>query len=82
VFNGVNKGGNQQYAPQASVQQPKQQRTTMTYSMPFFAYVRIRMFWIITFFTLGCVSQFLLAVYLPDVWNYMYGIFSQNLPPL
>ncbi|MBT3722673.1 MAG: hypothetical protein HOM14_18325 [Gammaproteobacteria bacterium] len=63
---------------------PQQPHTTQTvnYAIPYYRIIRVRMFWIILFFILGATSQFLLAVYIPDLWNYIYGVFAKNAPPL
>jgi len=46
----------------------------LSVTLPMYRIIRVRLVMLITMFTLGVVTQFLLAIYAPDVWNYMYMV--------
>lgn len=62
------EGGGQQYQPSAP---------SMSVSMPLSRVIRVRMLWLWGMYILGVISQFLLAVWAPSVWNYFYKL-TQN----
>lgn len=60
--------------------QPSQSSISVT--MPMYRLVRLRKLWLGSMFFLGMFSQFLLAIYTPSVWNYIYGVIQNFLPVL
>jgi len=44
----------------------------LSVSLPLYRVIRVRMLMLTVMFLLGVVTQFLMAIYAPEVWNYFY----------
>lgn len=42
--------------------------------LPLYRVIRVRMLMLATMFILGMVTQYLMAIYTPAVWNYFYMV--------
>jgi hypothetical protein len=61
--------------PENGVGQQNQPFTpSLSVSMPLYRVIRVRMVWLWGMFILGAISQFLLAVWAPSAWNYLYTL--------
>lgn len=49
-------------------------------TMPMYRLVKLRKLWLGSMFFLGMLSQFLLAIYTPAVWNYLYELVLRFVP--
>ena len=68
--------GHQQNSPvQYQAPQPN-----VSVTLPMYRLVKLRKLWLGSMFFLGMFSQFLLAIYTPAVWNYLYGLLQNFLP--
>ena len=59
---------------------PRQVQPSVSVTMPMYRLVKIRQLWLGTTFFLGMITQFLLAIYTPTVWNYLYDLLRNFLP--
>ncbi|MFC1337325.1 MAG: hypothetical protein G8D89_20880 [gamma proteobacterium symbiont of Clathrolucina costata] len=57
-----------------------QQTRTTSVSVPLGYMVHVRKMWLGTMFFLGMFSQYLMAIYTPEVWNYVYGLIRNFMP--
>ena len=46
----------------------------LSVSLPLYRVIRVRMLMLATMFILGMVTQYLMAIYTPAVWNYFYMV--------
>lgn len=53
---------------------------SVSFSVPTYRLVSLRRTWLLVMFLLGVVSQFLLAIYTPAVWNFLYGVIRNFAP--
>ena len=53
---------------------PQVQAPGLSVSLPLYRVIRVRMLMLSIMFILGVVTQFLMAIYAPDVWNYFYMV--------
>lgn len=51
---------------------PQVQAPGLSVSLPLYRVIRVRMFMLTVMFLLGVITQFLMAIYAPEVWNYFY----------
>ncbi len=56
-------------------------RPSLSFISPY-RVMSVRKFWLVFMFLLGAVSHFLLAIYVPEVWNYLYGLIQNFMPEL
>jgi len=57
-------------------------RQSLSVSMPMYHLVKLRKYWLTLMLLIGAFSQFLLAIYAPEVWNYIYGLIQRFVPIL
>lgn len=66
------------------IQQPQapvyQQPAGVSMSIPMDKLIRVRKRWLTGMFLLGMFSQYLLALYVPIIWNFVYGVLQKLLP--
>lgn len=54
--------------------QTNAQAPGLSVSLPLYRVIRVRMLMLATMFILGIVTQYLMAIYTPAVWNYFYMV--------
>lgn len=56
--------------------------THVSVVMPMYRLIKLRKLWLGLIFFLGMFSQFLLAIYTPTAWNYLYSLILNLLTSL
>lgn len=59
----------------------RSERPTVSFISPY-RIMSIRKFWLVFMLLLGMFSQFLMAIYVPEVWNYLYDLIQNLMPAL
>lgn len=67
---------------QGSPVQYQAPQPNVSVTLPMHRLVKLRKLWLGSMFFLGMFSQFLIAIYTPAVWNYLYGLLQNFLPVL
>ncbi len=75
-----NRKRNTSASAAGGAQAPVYSQPNVSVSMPMYRIIKVRKLWLGFMFTLGMFTQFLLAIYTPEVWNYLYGVIQNFLP--
>jgi len=75
-----NRKPNSSASAAGGAQAPVYSQPNVSVSMPMYRVFKVRRLWLGFMFTLGMFTQFLLAIYTPEVWNYMYSVIRNFMP--